>query len=65
MLGLVFSPIAAAMAFLITYEEYRHHYPGRREPLEQGLRAAVVTFVVFMLVALVVGFVFASGVALG
>lgn len=53
------------MAFLITYEEYRHHYPGRREPLEQGVRAAVVTFVVFMLVALVVGLVFANGRGLG
>ena len=53
------------MAFLITYEEYRHHYPGRREPPEQGVRAAVVTFVVFMLVALVVGLVFANGRGLG
>jgi len=43
-LGLLAAPTAAAMAFLITYEEYRQHGFGRRELLRHCLRVAVVAF---------------------
>jgi len=46
---LVFSPLAAIMAFLIVYDEYRHHYEEGKTPLKMGLRAALVTFIFFIL----------------
>lgn len=52
-IGLVFSPLAAACAFIITYGEYQHHYPTNKEPLKFAWEAAIFTFVAFM--ALIVG----------
>jgi hypothetical protein len=46
---LVFSPLAAIMAFLIVYDEYRHHFEEGKTPLKMGLRAALVTFILFIL----------------
>ena len=55
-LGLTLAPLAGLMAFLITYEEYRHHYPGDRRPaLRAGLQAGGVTFLVFFLISVMVG----------
>ena len=55
-LGLLFSPVAGVMAFLITYHEYRHHYPdpgpARREALRTGLFATVVFFVLMAVAGL-------------
>ncbi len=51
----VFSPLAAVMAFLITYEEYSHHHLGRRELLGRSLGAAAVTLVFFLLLVSLVG----------
>jgi hypothetical protein len=56
-IGLIFAPLAALMAFLITYEEYSHHYSRRRPALLHGLRAALFAFVIFLVVALTVGWV--------
>ena len=47
--ALIFSLIAAVMAFLIVYDEYRHHYEEGKTPLKMGLRAALVTFILFIL----------------
>lgn len=55
MVGLLFAPIAGAMAFVITYEEYRHHHPDRRAAIVQSVEMALVTTVFFVLLALVVG----------
>jgi len=55
LIGLVFSPIAGLMAFLITYKEYEHHYPGKKEPLRLALEAAIFTFAFFMIVSVIVG----------
>jgi hypothetical protein len=57
LIGLVFSPLASAIAFLITYGEYTHHYPDKRKPVKLAIQAAWVTFVFFIVLALVVGFV--------
>lgn len=40
------------MAFLITYEEYRHHYPDRRQVRNAALQAAVFALAFFLLVGL-------------
>lgn len=53
---LFFAPLGAAAAFLITYEEYQHHFPGKREPLNHALSAAFFAFIVFAVVGLLVGF---------
>ncbi len=56
-LGLVFGIFAALVAYLITYGEYRHHYQGSKQPRRLALQAAVFTFVVFFLIALLGGYV--------
>jgi len=48
----ILSPLAAASAFLITYEEYRHHYPDKQSVLRAALRAAVFTLLVFLFLGL-------------
>jgi hypothetical protein len=47
-LSLIFSPLAAVMAFLITYDEYRKHSPDRRPALRAAWRTAALTFAVFL-----------------
>ena len=47
---LIFSPFAAAIAFIITYEEYSKHLVDKREVLRISLRMALVTLVFFLTV---------------
>ncbi len=63
-IGLGFSVLAALAAFVITYEEWSHHYPSKREPFRHAMQAAIFAFLVFAaLTAFVVVFVnnFMSG----
>jgi len=53
-IGFVLSGLAALAAFLITYEEWSHHYPTKNEPLRHAIWAAIVTFVVFAILTLLV-----------
>jgi polyferredoxin len=46
-IGFMLSVLAALAAFLITYEEWSHHYARKREPLRYAFEAAVVAFLVF------------------
>ena len=55
MIGIIFSPLAALMAFLITYSEYSKHYVEKRTPMLMSLRSALFTFVFFMLLAVGIG----------
>lgn len=48
-IDLLFSLIAACVAFGITYNEYAHHYPTKKEPLKFALDSAVFTFIVFII----------------
>jgi len=43
----LFCPIAAAMAYLITYEEYRRHFPDRKRAARESLTTAGFTLLVF------------------
>ena len=44
---LMFCPFAGAMAYLITFEEYRRHFPDTRRARREALRAAIFAFGVF------------------
>jgi len=55
-IALIFSPLASAMAYLITYGEYLHHYPDKKRPVKLAIEAALVTFVFFIVLSFVIGF---------
>jgi H+/Cl- antiporter ClcA len=59
-IGLVFSPIAAAMAFLITYGEYSRHYTDKKMPSKLALEAAIMTFIIFGAISFLIGLVFGN-----
>jgi hypothetical protein len=53
--GPLFGLLGGAAAYLITYEEYSHHLLGRRRTMLLSLRAATVTFAVFVLLSFIAG----------
>jgi hypothetical protein len=55
-LSLIFCPLAALCAFLITFDEYSHHYPNKRKPFQLALEAAIYTFIFFLFISLLIGF---------
>ena len=57
-IGLVFSPLAALMAFFITYDEYLHHYSDKKKSLKLALQTGVFSFMFFMILSLIIGFIF-------
>ena len=58
--GLGFGGLAALCAFVITYEEWSHHYASNSEPLKHALKAAIAAFIVFMLLMVLAGIVIAQ-----
>jgi magnesium-transporting ATPase (P-type) len=48
---LPFSLIGSFMAYLITYDEWIHHYPTKKEPRKAALETAVFTFVVLSVIS--------------
>jgi len=54
-ISLIFSPIAALSAFLITYNEYLHHFPDKKKTREIAVFTAISTFTIFVLIFLVIG----------
>ena len=55
-LGLLFAPLAGAVAFVITYEEYAHHQMEKRRLIRASLEAAVVSFVAIVALLLFAGY---------
>ena len=49
---MIFSILAAIIAFLITYQEYAHHYPDKRDVLKAALRTGGFTFTFFFALGL-------------
>jgi hypothetical protein len=49
-IALMFSPFAAAIAFVITYAEYAKHIVDQKRVLKRALKMAVVTFIFFLVV---------------
>ena len=58
LLGSIFGALAAAAAFLITYQEYTHHFPDKARPRQMALRMALVAFLFFVISILVVWIIF-------
>jgi len=54
---LPFVLIGSVMAYLITYNEWIHHYSTKKEPRKHGWEAAVFTFIFFTLVMIFVIYV--------
>ncbi len=55
-LGFSFSFIAGLAAFLISYEEYSRHYQDKRKAFLLSVTTAVFAFMVFLVLAIIVGF---------
>jgi H+/Cl- antiporter ClcA len=56
-IGVIFGAIAALMAYLITYNEWMHHYPTKKKPRKMALEAAIFAFIFFFLMSLFSGYV--------
>jgi acyl dehydratase len=54
---ITFSPFAAIIAFIITYDEYQHHFDPKRAK-KQAFQTAFFTFIVFIIAGLLSGYVF-------
>ena len=57
-IGLVFSIVAALMAFLITYGEYSRHFMAKSRALKISFETAFIVLIVFAVIAVIMGFVF-------
>ncbi len=55
-IGVFFGSIAAIMAFLIIYNEYQKHRLERGRLWKEALSGALVTFIFFLVLAILVGF---------
>jgi len=50
-LAAVFSTLAALCAFVITYEEYSRHFPGKRKPVKIAVQMSLSAFAFFMVMS--------------
>jgi hypothetical protein len=64
-LGVAFAPLAAAMAFVITYEEWSHHGLARADLIKRSLQMALVTLGFFVALCLGVGLLLGATLAPG
>jgi hypothetical protein len=53
--GTSFGLLAAMMSFLITYQEYSRHFLSKRQPLKMAVEIALVTFLLFFGLCVVLG----------
>jgi hypothetical protein len=60
-IGLVFSSVAALMAFLVTYGEYSRHFMAKTRALKISIETASVIFAVFFIITIIAGFVLSKG----
>ncbi len=54
---------ASLIAFIITYDEYTKHYVDKRMPFRLALEAALFTFFVVLLLAIITGFILTKAYA--
>jgi purine-cytosine permease-like protein len=59
-IAVILSLLAAAAGFVITYEEYVHHYPDKRKVLKTALETAVFTLVFFLALGLLLAIMLPS-----
>jgi len=56
LVGLSSSAIAGLMAYVITFNEYSHHFAERRDAVKQSLEAGGVTFLFFVVLTAAIDF---------
>jgi len=61
LIGAVFGVFAMLMTYLITYNEYAHHYTTKKEPRRMATQAGIFAFVFFFVLSLLIGFVLSAG----
>ncbi len=59
-IGFSFGLLGAFMAFLITYEEYSHHYQDKTKPRKLALQTSALAFFVFFILAIMVSLFFVA-----
>ncbi len=57
LLGAIFGLLAGASAYVISYEEYKKHFLGGKEPFKIAFRMAIVAFFFFFGLSVVVGYI--------
>ena len=55
-IGMMFGPLAAIVAFVISYEEYRHHFHDKKKAVLLSLKSAMVTLIVVAVVTFIAGY---------
>jgi len=60
-IGLIFSLVAALMAFLVTYGEYSRHFMAKSRALKISIETASVIFAVFFIITIIAGLVLSKG----
>ncbi len=61
LIGMVFSPLAALFAFLLTYNEYSRHFMEKKIVLKHSFEAGVFTLLVFLVISLLIGVFISRG----
>jgi hypothetical protein len=56
-IGLIFGTLGSLCAYLITYKEWEHHYPTPEIPRRMALETAIFTFIFFLAIMAIVGWV--------
>lgn len=59
--GLIFGWLAASMAFVIIFDEYRKHRLGRNRAWKEALLGAAVAFVIFLALSVATGYLLTGG----
>jgi|CryGeyStandDraft_6_1057127.scaffolds.fasta_scaffold88777_3 hypothetical protein len=55
-IGLPFSAIAAVMAYVITLDEYSHHFAEKSKAIHPALGTAFFTFLFFVILTVILAF---------
>jgi len=50
--------VAAMMAYLISYNEWRHHYPTKEEPRKIALKTSIFTLIIFGVIIIFMAILF-------
>jgi ferric iron reductase protein FhuF len=53
-MGFIFAFLAAIFAYMISYEEYRHHYPVGNQAARMSLWAAFYAFLIFAIITILI-----------
>ena len=55
---ITFSPFAAFIAYIVSLDEYQHHFESKKKARNQALQTALFTLVVFVVLGLILSTVF-------